>query len=228
MVGRAAMKIYGYDQYHFFHGEMYARVNWVPGQRDIVAYGPTEFSNDWKSLRDAGFSQIDAILPIPDQVCAAFVFSGTKFCRIRYLVGQGDDELLTRVASITSYWSSLTKAGFDYIDGAMVVPGSGNQAYFFSGTRFCRVAFHVGLNESNELLDGPHELCERWGKLGLRMIDTIIPSPYTALNSLTNAYVFSGSQAARINLVPGGEVDVLAGPVSAATYWTSLHDADFY
>ncbi|KAG8793990.1 hypothetical protein FRC12_000954 [Ceratobasidium sp. 428] len=98
MVGRAAIKIYGYDQYYFFYGEIYVRLSWTPGHHDLITYGPTEFSNDWKSLRDAGFSQIDAILPIPDQVCEAFVFSGTKFCRVRYLVDQDDDELLTGVS----------------------------------------------------------------------------------------------------------------------------------
>ncbi|KAG9098173.1 hypothetical protein FRC06_006678 [Ceratobasidium sp. 370] len=213
MVGRAAIKIYGRDQYYFFNGEMYARVDCTPGQRDNVMHGPAEFATDWKSLRDTGFSQIDAILPIPDQVDEAFVFSGTKFCRIRYLVDHDDDELLTEVHPITPHWSSLTKAGFNYVDGAMVVPATTNQAYFFSGSRFCRVAFSTGSDQSDELLEGPYELCERWAKLGFQAIDTIIPSQYTTLSSLTNAYVFSGIQTARINLIPGGEVDLMTGPV---------------
>ncbi|KAG8717247.1 hypothetical protein FRC08_007909 [Ceratobasidium sp. 394] len=228
MVGRAAIKIYGCDQYHFFSGNLYVRVDWMPGHRDTLAYGPTEFVNDWKSLRDAGFSRIDAILPIPDEVYEAFVFSGTQFCRIRYLVGQNDDVLLSSVGSITSYWSSLAKAGFDHVDGAMIVPGSTDQAFFFSGSKFCRVLFNVGLGRSDELLEGPREISERWAKLGFQTIDTMLPSPYTALSTLTHAYVFSEDRAARINLVPGGDVDVLTGPLGAAAYWPSLGDAGFY
>ncbi|KAG8739958.1 hypothetical protein FRC10_004957 [Ceratobasidium sp. 414] len=207
---------------------MYARVDWTPGQRDTLAYGPTEFANDWKSLRDAGFSQIDAILPIPDEVYEAFAFSGTQFCRIRYLVEQNDDVLLSSVSSITPHWASLTKAGFDHVDGAMVVPGTTNQAFFFSGSKFCRVSFNAGSGQSDELLEGPREVSERWTKLGFQTIDTMIPSPYTALSTLTHAYAFSESQAAHINLVPGGDVDVLTGPIGAAAYRPSLHDAGFY
>ncbi|KAG8734026.1 hypothetical protein FRC10_012000 [Ceratobasidium sp. 414] len=207
---------------------MYARIDWTPGQRDTLAYGPTEFGSDWKSLRDAGFARIDAILPIPDRVYEAFVFSGTKFCRIRYLVDQNDDELLTSVSSIAPHWDSLSKAGFDHVDGAMVVPGTTHQAYFFSGSKFCRVVFSANAGEPDELLEGPYELCERWSKLGLNTIDMMIPSPYTTLCTLTHAYVFSGAQAARVNLVPGGGVDVIMGPIRAETYWPSLHDAGFY
>ncbi|KAG8721456.1 hypothetical protein FRC08_012802 [Ceratobasidium sp. 394] len=228
MVGRAAIKIYGYDQYHFFNGNMYARIDWTPGQRDTLVYGPAEFASDWKSLRDAGFSQIDAILPIPDRVYEAFVFCGTKFCRIRYLADQKDDELLTAVSPITPNWDSLSKAGFDHVDGAMIVPGTTHQAYFFSGSKFCRVAFSTNPDQSDELLEGPYELCERWSKLGLNAIDVMIPSPYTDLGTLTHAYLFAGTHAARVNLVPGGGVDVLTGPIHAATYWPSLHDAGFY
>ncbi|KAG8734025.1 hypothetical protein FRC10_011999 [Ceratobasidium sp. 414] len=228
MVGRAAVKIFGCDQYHFFSGEMYVRIDCTPGQCDSVVHGPAEFVHDWKSLRDAGFSQVDAILPIPDQVNEAFVFSGTKFCRIRYLFDHNDDELLAGVDSITPRWSSLTKAGFNYVDGAMVVPGTANQAYFFSGSRFCRVELRTGSDQSGELLEGPYELCERWTKLGFQAIDTIIPGQYTTLNSLTNAYVFSGTRTAQINLVPGGDVDIMTGPTRASAYWPSLHDAGFY
>ncbi|KAG8793989.1 hypothetical protein FRC12_000953 [Ceratobasidium sp. 428] len=228
MVGRAAIRIYGRDQYHFFSGNTYARIDWTPGHRDALVYGPAQLTDDWKSLREAGFSQIDAILPIPDQVYEAFVFSGTQFCRIRYLVDHGDDELLTTVSSITPQWDSLAKAGFDHIDGAMVVPGTTDQAYFFSGTRLCRVAFNLGPDQPDELLEGPYELCERWSKLGLHTVDTMLPSPYMTLCTLTHAYVFSGTQAARINLVPGGGVDVMTGPISAATYWPSLHEAGYY
>ncbi|KAG8722524.1 hypothetical protein FRC08_001038 [Ceratobasidium sp. 394] len=228
MVGRAAIKIHNCDQYYFFSGEMYARIDCTPDQRDSVVYGPAEFLHDWKSLRDAGFSQIDAILPIPDQINEAFVFSGTKFCQIRYLVDHNDDELLVGADSITSRWSSLANADFHYVDGAIVVPGTTNQAYFFSGSRFCRVAFSPNSDQPDELLEGPYELCERWPKLGFRAIDNIISSQYTTSSSFTNAYVFSGTQTARINLVPGGEVDIMTGPISASAYWPSLHDAGFY
>ncbi|KAG8696226.1 hypothetical protein FRC09_008644, partial [Ceratobasidium sp. 395] len=207
MVGRAAIKIYGCDQYHFFNGSTYVRIDWTPGQQDALVYGPSSIVNDWKSLRDAGLTQIDAILPLPDEEYQAFVFSGTQFCRIRYLVVQGDDELLTSVGSINGTWGSLAKAGFDHVDGAMVVPGTTDQAYFFSGTKMCRVAF----NTSDELLEGPYEISERWTKLEFQTIDTVFPSPYTSLSTLTHAYVFSGAQAAHINLVPGGDVDVITG-----------------
>ncbi|KAG8688825.1 hypothetical protein FRC12_000949 [Ceratobasidium sp. 428] len=179
MVGCAAITIYGCDQYHFFNGNTYARIDWAPGQSDVLIHGPSLIINDWKSLRDAGFSQIDAILPL-DQVYKAFVFSGPRFCRIRYLVGQGDDALLTGVSSITEHWRSLAKAGFDHVDGAMVVPGATNQAYFFSGSKVCRVAF----NTTDELLEGPYEINKRWYKLGFQTIDTVFQAPILALKRL--------------------------------------------
>ncbi|KAG9126953.1 hypothetical protein FRC07_001252 [Ceratobasidium sp. 392] len=224
MVGRAVMKIYGYDQYHFFDGPSYVRIDWTPGQRDVLAYGPALIINDWKSLRDAGFTQIDAILPLADEIYQAFVFSGTRFCRIRYLVGQGDDDLLTSVGSIKEHWGSLARAGFHKVDGAMIVPGTTDQAYFFSGTKICRVAF----NTTDELLEGPYEISERWAKLGYKTIDSIFPSPYTSLSTVTHAYVSSEARAAHINLIPGGDVDVITGPSDVAMYWPALHHAGFY
>ncbi|QRV90478.1 hemopexin domain protein [Ceratobasidium sp. AG-Ba] len=222
MVGRAAIKVYGSDQYFFFVGLNYVRINWAPGERDTIVHGPAPIISDWKSLSDAGFAKVDAILPIPDCVYEAYVFSGTQFCRIRYLVSGGDDELLAFPASITTHWPSLARAGFDHVDAAIIVPGTTNQAYFFSGTRFCRVSFHAESDQPGQLLQGPYEIRDRWGSLGFQTVDMVLPSPYTSLCTFTHAYVLSGALVAKINLVPGGDVDVIEGPANEMQVWPSL------
>ncbi|KAG8736342.1 hypothetical protein FRC10_009416 [Ceratobasidium sp. 414] len=225
MVGRAALNIIDQSVSYFFKDDKYCKVSWKPDQGgDTVTYGPTEIFKEWKSLKEAGFARIDAILPIPGNVNKAYFFSGSQYARIQFTPASSDEQILGGVRSITDNWGSLAKAGFERVDAAMIVPGTTGQAYFFSGNEFCRVSFKEGVSSPDELLDGPHMIRDRWSGSGFRTIDTIVPHPTSA----NRVYIFSGDKASRVILVPGGGVDTDVGPSNAADYWPSLHKAGFY
>jgi hypothetical protein len=225
MVGRAATNITGTNQSYFFKGDKYVKYSWAPGSTDdSISYGPTEFVKEWASLKEAGFSQIDAILPIPGHDHRAYFFSGSKYARIEYIPGAPGDKILGGVRSIADNWGSLKKAGFDHVDGALIVPGTTDQAYFFSGEKYCRVSFTEGTGTKDELLDGPKEITTGWSVIKLKSVDTIFPEP----GSNKGTYAFSGSQYVRFNLVVGGYDELVTGPKDVAPYWPSLHKAGFY
>ncbi|QRW04761.1 hemopexin domain protein [Ceratobasidium sp. AG-Ba] len=227
MVGRAAVNFIHGDKtttYFFKDGE-YVRVQWTPGSNDDrVTFGPAKITDHWKALSDAGFGRVDAILPIAGKENRAYFFCGGEYARIQYTPGDGPEgQILGGVRSLNN-WRSLATAGWDCVDAAILVPGTMDQAYFFSRNEFCRVSFKEGSGSADELLEGPYLIQQRWSNLGFQTIDTIIPSP----SSPNQAYVFSGGFAARIELVVGGGVDVKAGPMSAAEYWQSLGEVGFY
>ncbi|QRV78184.1 hemopexin domain protein [Ceratobasidium sp. AG-Ba] len=228
MVGRAAVNFVsgGKNGAYFFDGDKYVRIEWTPGQYgDHITFGPTEFAKEWKSLREAKFSRIDAILPIPGHENRAYFFSGSQYARVQFTPGDGSkEETLGGVRSIRDNWVSLAKVGWDHLDAAMLVPGETNQAYFFSGNEYCRVSFKEGVAKSDELLEGPNLIRHHWPRLGLSQVDTTLPDPKAA----EKVYGFSGSEAWRVKLIPGGGVDVLNGPTKASEYWQSLHKAGFY
>ncbi|KAF8601630.1 hypothetical protein BDV93DRAFT_495489 [Ceratobasidium sp. AG-I] len=224
MVGRAALNITNTDQTYFFKGDKYTKIKWTPGSTgDSVSYGPTEFVKEWASLKEAGFTQIDAILPIPGHDYRAYFFSGDKYARIEYVPGAPGDKILGGVRSIADNWASIKKAGFDHIDGALAVPGKTNETYVFSGYRYARIRWAEGKND-DELLDGPKPITTGWGAIKLPSIDTIIPEP----GSSKGTYAWSVDRYVRFNVVPGGSDELVAGPQEVAPYWPSLHKAGFY
>ncbi|QRV92977.1 hemopexin domain protein [Ceratobasidium sp. AG-Ba] len=228
MVGRAAINFVsgGKNGAYFFDGPKYVRIEWTPGEYgDRITFGPTEFTKEWKALKEAGFSRIDAILPCPGHENRAYFFSESKYARIQFTPGDGSkEEILGGVRSIHDNWKSIVKAGWSQVDAAMLVPGEENQAYFFSGNEYCRVLFKEGAAEPDELLEGPNLIRHHWSRLGLSQVDTTLPDP----KAPEKVYGFSGSEAWRVKLIPGGGVDVLNGPTKASEYWQSLHKAGFY
>ncbi|CAE6455614.1 unnamed protein product [Rhizoctonia solani] len=224
MVGRAATNITGTNQSYFFKGDKYAKIKWTPGKTDDeISYGPTEFVKEWASLKEAGFSQVDAILPIPGHDHRAYFFSGSKYARIEYVPGGPGDKILGGVRSIADNWASVKKAGFDHIDGALAVPGATDQAYIFSGEKYIRIRYTEGKND-DELLDGPKAITTGWSVAKFKSIDTIIPRP----GNDQNAYIFSGDKYVQIKVNVGGYDDLISDQRDVAPYWPSLHKAGFY
>ncbi|QRV75854.1 hemopexin domain protein [Ceratobasidium sp. AG-Ba] len=225
MVGRGAINFTdrGHGVTYFFDNDKYVWCNWTPGKYDDnIGWGPTHW--DWVALIETKFPRVDAILPCPGEVNRGYFFCGDQYARIQFTPRDGKNQKLLGGVRPLSEWHSLVKAGFDRVDAAMIVPGTTDQAYFFSRNEFCRVSFKEGSAAPDELLEGPFLIRERWPNLGFKTIDTIIPDP----SSPNQAYVFSGDKAARIALVVGGGVDVKTGPMNAAEYWKSLHGAGFY
>ncbi|KAG8705679.1 hypothetical protein FRC08_001517 [Ceratobasidium sp. 394] len=224
MVGRAALNIANTNQSYFFKGDKYVKIHWTPGTTDDgISYGPTEFVKEWESLKETGFSKIDGILPIPGHDYRAYFFSGSKYARIEYVPGAPGDKILGGVRTISDSWLSLAKAGFDHVDGALMVPGTTDQAYIFSGEKYCRIRFTEG-QINDELLDGPKAITTGWSVMKFKEIDTIIPRP----GSENGAYVFSGDEYVQLKVVVGGYDDLVSGQRDVATYWPSLKKAGFY
>ncbi|KAG8753782.1 hypothetical protein FRC11_007137 [Ceratobasidium sp. 423] len=224
MVGRAALNISGTDETYWFKGNQYVRYKWTPGTTtDSISYGPTEFVKEWESLKQTGFKQIDAILPVPGQDRRAYFFSGDKYARIEYVVGAPGDKIIGGTKAIHDGWPSLKKAGFDHVDGGLLVPGKTNEAYIFSGEQYIRIKLTEG-QANDELLDGPKPITVGWSVTKFQKIDTIIPRP----GNDQNAYLFSQDKYVQIKVNVGGYDELISDHRDVAPYWPGLHKAGFY
>ncbi|KAB5588700.1 Albumin-2 [Ceratobasidium theobromae] len=225
MVGRGALNIAGHNQTYFFHGDKYVKINWSPDQGgDSIQYGPTEFAKEWPTLKEAGFAQVDAILPIPGHQYRAYFFCGSHYARIDFTPSEPGDKILGGVHPIHGYWRSLEKAGFTTVDGAIQVPGHSDQAYFFSGEHYVRVRWTEGV-VNDELLEGPTPIKYLWPQTGFDQIDTIIPWP----GQHDGAYIFSGDYYVRVRSIDSsGDHTPPHQNAVVSRSWSSLHKAGFY
>ncbi|CAE6457647.1 unnamed protein product [Rhizoctonia solani] len=205
-------------------GDKYVKIKWTPGTAtEEISYGPTEFVKEWASLKETGFSQVDAILPIPGHDHRAYFFSGDKYARIEYVPGAPGDKILGGVRSIADNWASLKKAGFDRVDSALPVPGKPNEAYFFSGIKYIRISYTEGAG-GDQLLVGPTYITTGWSKTGFNQFDTTIPRP----GNDGNAYIFSGDKYSQVRVNPSGTEEIIVDQHDVATSWKTLHKAGFY
>jgi hypothetical protein len=208
------------NRLYFFQGDKYAIIHWTPDHKsDTIAFGPAKFVDYWMSLRATGFSHIDAILPIPGQDYRAYFFSGLQYACIDFY----QDKIHNGPDLITKNWASLAKAGFNRIDGAIMVPGRTDQAYFFSGNHYCRIKFTEGKFD-DQLLDGPKSNTVSWSATKFMTIDRIVPVP----GSSDGAYIFSGDQYVHIKIVVGGTDELIAGPQDVGSNWPILRQIGFY
>ncbi|QRV83810.1 hemopexin domain protein [Ceratobasidium sp. AG-Ba] len=212
----------GYNHLYCFKGNKYAKIDWTIDYADQhVSSPPSEFTRDWASLEEVGFTHIDAILPTSGSEHKAYCFSGSRCVCIGFTPGGGEDRIYGSVLSITEGWKSLAKAGFDRVDAALLVPDSKDQAYFFNGGRYCRVAFREGMTSEDVLLDGPKPISEGWSAIPFSFIDGIFLEP----RSSTKLCVFSGPKCAKVLITEDGRQTLVAGPTDIAHDWPSLRDA---
>ncbi|EUC56459.1 hemopexin domain protein [Rhizoctonia solani AG-3 Rhs1AP] len=118
---------------------------------------------------------------------------------------------------------SLAQAGFNCVDGALMVPGSKGQAYIFSGEQYCRIRFIEG-QTNDRLFDGPKPITVGWSVMKFNKIDTIIPR----LGSDNGCYVFSGDKYVQLKVVVGGCGELVSDQRDVAPYWPLSHKAGFY
>ena len=55
---------------------------------DKIIVGPTEYVNNWPSLKETGFQTIDCILPRQDDKQLMYVFCGVQYATIRVVPGK--------------------------------------------------------------------------------------------------------------------------------------------
>lgn len=227
MVHRAALNIPGSNfETIFFKDEKYVQVRWTPGGNDTIVRGPAKFADDSTALRDAGFTHIDAVLPDPGKKHSVYFFSGPQYAVVDFFTDTSKADVLDSVGMISTGWPSLKKAGFEHVDGAMMVPNSTKQAFVFCGNKYCRISL-TGTGEYNdELLEGPINILTGWNAMGFTSVDTIFPQPGT---SGDQAYVFSGGECVRTYVTPYGQGAQTSKPYKLSAAWSnSLARAGFY
>jgi len=223
MVGRAALNITGTNQTYFFFDNKYVKMHWTPGTvHEGIDYGPTEFVKEWASLKQTGFGWIDAILPIPGHDHRAYFFCGGEYARIEFTPSAPGDKVLGGVRSIDD-WASLKKAGFSTVDAALRVPGTKDQAFFFSNDKYCRVSFQEGCG-GDQLLDGPKPIKSGWGQIQFSTLDTLVPRH----GSDKAFYAFSNSQYVQFNAGACGCDELISGPRNIPPFWPTLKQVGFY
>ncbi|KAK4163338.1 Hemopexin-like domain-containing protein [Cladorrhinum sp. PSN259] len=149
-------------QVFVFSGFKYVRYKLIPSSNDEKIFsGPHHITEKWASLKDAGFYTVDAVLPVPNNPQEAY-FNGNKYVRIRVVDSSRTDKLIYGPSVITEKWKSLEQVGFTTIDAALLVPGHEGQAYFFSGSLYCKIRFSLG---DEEVRVGPKPIYQEWKTL---------------------------------------------------------------
>ncbi|KAL5353467.1 hypothetical protein ACLOAV_001504 [Pseudogymnoascus australis] len=207
------------NEFFAFSGSQFVRFAFANSRRGdkITNSGPVSINTNWKSLTKAGFSTVDAVLPVPRVKGNLYVFSGRQYIRIRVKSGDDlEDELIFGPHKILDTWKCLAQAGFDTVNAVMPVPDIEDEAYFFQGIRYVRVNVR-----NDSIRAGPYTIAEKWPglvKAGFDSIDTILPSPHG--NGQT--YFFKGMKYARIKVIAGKPDVVEFGPANIMDEWASF------
>lgn len=211
---------------YWFKDKQYVRIGGInPGTTDDhIITGPKSITDFWPSLKQAGFHDVDSVLPMPGN--EAYFFCKDQYVRVGKIIpGTTDDYVITGPKNTMDYWPSLKKAGFKTINAVM--PIGPEEAYFFCGNQYCRVAGIKPGTTEDHIVTGPKNIMDYWPSLKkaeFKTIDTVLPI------SPTEAYFFCGKQYVRVDKIyPGTNDDhIVTGPKSVADYWPSLKKADFY
>ncbi|KAK3312374.1 Hemopexin-like domain-containing protein [Apodospora peruviana] len=163
----AALPVPGHpNQVYFFSGSKYVKIQFTPSStEERIVFGPRRIGDKWKTLAQAGFFTVDAVLPVPGHVDQAYFFSGDEYVKVRFTAGTSQEEILYGPRKIWDEWKTLAKAGFSTIDAILPVPGHENdQAYFFSGSQYCRIKFTPS-SPHEEITYGPASVPGEWKSL---------------------------------------------------------------
>ncbi|KAK0714115.1 Hemopexin-like domain-containing protein [Lasiosphaeria miniovina] len=162
----AALPVPGHDgEVYFFSGVNYVKIRFTPGTPDErITFGPRKIADKWKTLAQAGFETVDAVLPVPGVENEAYFFNGNRYVKIRFTPGSADEQIVYGPANIADEWKTLAKAGFSTIDSALPVPDQSGEAYFFSGSQYVKIKFVQG-SPTEEILYGPTSITKEWKSL---------------------------------------------------------------
>ncbi|EER23193.1 Hemopexin family protein [Coccidioides posadasii C735 delta SOWgp] len=183
----AALRVPGHQgEGYFFKGQRYLRMWWKPGTpEERKVFGPAKITDEWKIIRDAGFTSVDAMLPSTNDPQKVYAFSGNRYVRFSFVPGTPQESKIFGPAKIVDEWKSLRDAGFEKVDAVIPIPSTKKEeyeeeAYFFSGTqyiantdvevygfrgtKYVRFRFTPG-TPKEEVIFGPAGISENWATL---------------------------------------------------------------
>ncbi|KAJ6505557.1 hypothetical protein C8R45DRAFT_1182196 [Mycena sanguinolenta] len=157
----------------------------------------------------------------------AYFFCGNRYTVINVNPGTTGDTIAWGPKDLVNNWPSLWKAGFSGgVDAVLPNPKNAKEMYFFSGGNYALINIAPGTTD-DYIINGPKKILDEWPSLrkaGFAKIDAVLPNPANS----DEAYFFSGSQYALINIKPGTNDDyIVNGPKPILDNWPSLKKAGF-
>lgn len=127
------------NEAYFFFEEKYILINLATRKK---VFDAKVIANEWPSLRQVGFTTVDAAVLMDDGT--AYFFRGNLYVRVRVKPGTNNDEVVgSGPKPIRGNWSVLDQVGFDTVDAILTSPQGGN-TYFFSGNDYVRMKIRPG------------------------------------------------------------------------------------
>lgn len=149
------------DEAYFFSGSRYVLINVT---RNSIVHEPKQILTEWPSLRQAGFTTVDAVLPNPDDEGEAYFFSGERYVLVKIRPGTRNDFIVNGPKVTRTEWPSLRQAGFSVVEAAIPHPTENEQAYFFSGDQYVLINVKPGTNQDS-IVNGPKDVATNWPSL---------------------------------------------------------------
>lgn len=115
----------------------------------------------WKTLAQANFDTVDAVLPAHGFKNEAYVFSGNQYVHIWFGGDTSEERIIDGPRKIAAGWKTLEEAHFDTIDAAIPVPFTQDEVYFFSGSQYVRVKYRPNSAEE-KITSGPTRIAGAW------------------------------------------------------------------
>jgi len=214
---------------YFFAEKKYVLIDPKPGTtNDYIINGPNFIVGGWPSLKQAGFGEVDAVLPNPQNPKReAYFFFRDQYALIN--IKPDTNYIINGPKSIAANWPSLRQAGFsDGIDAVLPNPKNTNEAYFFCKDRYALINISPG-STGDYIVNGPKSIGDNWPSLRQAGfadgLDAALPNPRKA----GEAYFFCGDNYALINTKPASTGDyIVNGPKNIGENWPSLRRATFY
>lgn len=142
-----------------FKGEQFILVTNIKAgtYANKLAYPPKSIKESWKPLSDAGFTTIDAILPMGGGI--AYFFSGYKHSRVGGIDEQTTGSRHEFSDRSIDRWPSLANAKFDTVQAVLSV--GDHHAYFFSGPQYIYVE-GISRDTSDDRADPADLIIKGW------------------------------------------------------------------
>ncbi|CAI7661063.1 unnamed protein product [Penicillium pancosmium] len=198
---------------YFFSMENYCRVRWEPySSIEKRTWGPAPIKDHWKSLEQAGFHSVDAILPVEGVADELYFFRGLEVVRIKFAPKAGGDTITEGPMKTLDKWKSLAGTTIERVGAAIAVPGVPSEAYLFSGTNYVKIDV-----VKDKITYGPQEIIKGWpglAKAGFDSVDAALQVPEEMAKQ--------PGQYARVQVIQS-KPDVLQwGPEKWEDHWKSL------